>query len=157
MKRMIALFLVLLPAVALSDSEVSDITTMLRERAEAARQLCDLTFYCATTKVLVIFDTGTDQLENERFMFSLKNGELRVSEKGNLLGDGTANYKITRGECSEDGKLKIHGSGDKYFKAEMWGARYVEYSDGALFGIDSSGDSTRAGVKVFYATCETFE
>ena len=119
---------------------------------------CDMVFYCATTRIQGSDFDESQLYKNQKFMFSLKGGALIVPKKYSLLGDGTLDYKIYQGGCSEEtGKLLDEPFGKPWFKAKMFDGKWVEFSDGKMFGIDASMDSTRYETTIWYAQCESFD
>ena len=114
---------------------------------------CDIVFYCQTTKILDVSPDGTvHNLPNEAFRFAIKDGQLLVPEGASVLGDGTANWDLTGGYCSEDTPKEL--SFDRFEASLFGGSRQLKFNDGSIQFVDTT---YRATTRVWFATCDRFD
>lgn len=114
---------------------------------------CDLVFYCQTTTRLDVFPDGTTQdLSNEAFRFAVRDSQLVVPEGKSVLGDGTQNWNLTSGYCSQEKPKELQFDS---FEASLFGGRrYLKFNDSVIQFVDTT---YRATTRVWFATCDRFD
>jgi hypothetical protein len=117
------------------------------------RGYCDIVFFCQTTKMLDVSPDGTvNSLPNEAFRFAIKDSQLLVPKGASVLGDGTSNWNLTSGYCSEKtpNDLLLNS-----FAAELFnGTRSLKFKDGIVQFADVTYQSR---TRVWFATCDRFD
>ena len=121
--------------------------------ASSRHGYCDIVFYCQTTKIVQVFPDGSlNAPPNVAFRFALKDSQLLVPEGRSLFGDGTANWKLTNGDCLKEKPKKLLND---YFNASfLEGRRYVKFSEGELQAADLDYDGVTT---VWFAKCDRFD
>ena len=105
------------------------------------RGYCDIVFFCQTTKMLDVSPDGTvNSLPNEAFRFAIKDGQLLVPEGASVLGDGTANWDLTGGYCSEDTPKEL--SFDRFEASLFGGSRQLKFKANVIQFADATYDAT---------------
>lgn len=114
---------------------------------------CDIVYYCQTTKIVSVYPDGSINIPpNVPFRFAVKDSKLLVPEGRSLFGDGTANWKLTSGYCSEEQPKKLIND---YFSASfLSGRRYLKFKEGELQASDIDSNSV---TRVWFATCDKFD
>jgi hypothetical protein len=117
------------------------------------RGYCDIVFFCQTTKMLDMSPDGTvNSLPNEAFRFAIKDSQLLVPKGASVLGDGTANWDLTSGYCSEETPKDLQLN---FFEAELFnGTRSLKFNNGIIQFADVTHQSR---TRVWFATCDRFD
>ena len=114
---------------------------------------CDIVFFCQTTKILDLSPDGeVRNLPNEAFRFAIKDGQLLVPEGASVLGDGTANWDLTGGYCSEDTPKEL--SFDRFEASLFGGSRQLKFKANVIQFIDTTYDRA---IRIWFATCDRFD
>lgn len=114
---------------------------------------CDLVFYCQTTTRLDVFPDGTTQdLSNEAFRFAVRDSQLVVPEGKSVLGDGTQNWNLISGYCSQEKPKELQF--DSFEASLFGGSRYLKFNDSVIQFVDTT---YRATTRVWFATCDKFD
>ena len=123
------------------------------ENSYVPGRYCDIVFYCQTTKILDLSpDGGVRNLPNEAFRFAIKDGQLLVPEGASVLGDGTANWGLTGGYCSEDTPKELEF--DRFTASLFGGKRQLKFKANMIQFADTTYDAT---MRVWFATCDRFD
>lgn len=123
------------------------------EDARPRHGYCDIVFYCQTTKILDVSPDGTvHSLPNEAFRFAIKEDKLLVPEGASVLGDGTANWDLTGGYCSEDTPKEL--SFDRFEASLFGGSRQLKFKANVIQFVDTTYDRA---IRVWFATCDRFD
>ena len=121
--------------------------------ASSRHGYCDIVFYCQTTTRMNVFPDGTTQnLNNEAFRFAVKDSQLLVPEGESVLGDGTANWDLTGGYCSQESPKELQF--DSFEASLLGGSRYLKFNGGFIQFVDTT---YRATTRVWFATCNRFD
>lgn len=114
---------------------------------------CDMVFYCQTTTRMDVFPDGTTQnLSNEAFRFAVKGSQLLVPEGKSVLGDGTANWDLTSGYCSQENPQELQF--DSFEASLFGGSRLLKFNDSVIQFVDTT---YRGTTRVWFATCDKFD
>ena len=114
---------------------------------------CDIVYYCQTTTRLNVFPDGTTQnLSNEAFRFAVKGSQLLVPEGKSVLGDGTANWNLTSGYCSQEKPQELQF--DSFEASLFGGSRFLKFNDSVIRFVDTT---YRGTTYVWFATCDKFD
>jgi hypothetical protein len=113
---------------------------------------CDIVYYCQTTTRMNVFPDGTTQnLSNEAFRFAVKGSQLLVPEGKSVLGDGTANWDLTSGYCSQENPQELQF--DSFEASLFGGSRFLKFDDNVIRFVDTT---YRGTTRVWFATCDKF-
>lgn len=123
------------------------------EEARLRHSYCDIVYYCQTTARMNVFPDGsTEDLSNEVFRFAVKDSQLLVPEGKSVLGDGTANWDLTSGYCSQDNPQEVEF--DSFEASLFGGSRFLKFNDGVIQFVDTT---YRGTTRVWFATCDKFD
>ena len=122
------------------------------ENSYVPGRYCDIVFYCQTTKILDVSLYGeVKNFPNEAFRFAIKDGQLLVPEGRSVLGDGTANWDLTGGYCSEDAPKELQF--DRFEASLFGGSRSLKFKANVIQFADTT---YYRATRIWFATCDRF-